>query len=151
MSDDGRTVSNVFFRPDEVARERIRIPAGLFNRCRLILRRCDSEHVTVPVHSMQYQAVIETHEVFFVDNQAYAVCEGEGGKLIMLAWAFNDSDARDSLSEPVNIELVYYRAEIRDIHQRLMSEFPKALDRAEQLMEENGCKPPGRKVLRFPA
>lgn len=152
MSDgDDRTTNHIFFRPDEVARERIRIPAALFNRCRLLLNRCASEHAVVPVHSMQYQAIIEQHEIFFVDNQAYAVRDGNGGKLIMLAWAFSDNSDRDSLNEPLDIELVYYRPEIRRIHQRLMSEFPKALERAEQIMAEHGCKPQGRKVLPFPA
>lgn len=66
----------------------------------------------MPVYSMQYQAVIETSETYFVDNQAYSVREGEGGKLIMLAWAFSDARAPDSVSEPVDVELVYWRPEI---------------------------------------
>ena len=77
-----------FFRPDELARERLCIPAALYNRCRLKLSRCRYGHVFVPVRSMQVQSVIDEEEIIFVDNQAYAVRDGQGGKLIMLAWVF---------------------------------------------------------------
>ena len=146
MAEDG-----VFFRPEEVMRERGRIPAALFNRCRLIYRYCDSATVVLPIHAMQYQAAIDAHEIYFVDIHAYAVRDGRGGKLITLAWMFEQGLSRDSLNEPIDFDLVYYHHSSRAIHQRLMAEFPKALDRAEQRMKETGCNPPGRKVLRFPS
>jgi hypothetical protein len=44
---------------------------------------------------MQVQSVIDEEEVIFVDTQAYAVREGNGGRLIMLAWLFRyDQGAR---------------------------------------------------------
>ena len=150
MSSD-TVVGHVFFRPDEVARERTHIPSELFNRCRLMLNRCGGEYAIVPVPAMQYQAVIEAREIFFVDNLAYAVRGGEGGKLIMLAWENRRTTSRDSLTEPVPIELVYYRPEIREVHRRLMSEFPKALGRAEQRMRETDFRVPNRRVLPFGA
>ncbi len=145
-----KLVSETFFRPDEVARERLSIPAVLYNRCRLALARCQYDHIFVPVRSMQMQAVIDADEVIFVDNQAYAVRDGEGGRLIMLAWVFRHDQGRDDLNEPAPIELVYYHPSARELHNRLIGEFGKALDQLEQRAREHGCAPRAKKVLPFP-
>ena len=125
-------VTETFFRPDEIARERTTIPAHLFNRCRLLLARCELDHVFVPVRSMQYQAVIDRDEIIFVDNHTYAVRGGTGGRLIVLSWMFGHIGPRSSLDRPVPIELVHYQHDARSIHQRLMSEFPAALENVER-------------------
>lgn len=143
-------MTETFFRPAELEREGLSIPAVLFNRCRLLVARCESEHVFVPIRSMQYQAVIDRREIIFVDNHGgYAVRNGEGGRLIMLAWRFPQDAGRDTLNEPVPIELVSYSADSREIHRRLMSEFPKALDRLEEKQRESGCEPKQKIVLPF--
>jgi hypothetical protein len=142
--------TDTFFRPDEVARESIKIPAALFNRCRLALNRCEYEHIFIPVRNMQYQAVIDQAEIIFVDNHAYAVRDGEGGRMIVLSWRFGKDGARDSLSEPVAIELVLYHPAARPIHQRLMVEFPKALEIMEARYREHGCEPRRRNIVAFP-
>lgn len=142
-------VTETFFRPDEVARERLSIPAPLYNRCRLMLSRCHYAHVFVPVRSMQMQSVIDEGEVIFVDNQAYAVRDGEGGRLIMLAWVFRHDQGRDDLTEPAPIELVYYHESARELHTRLIGQFNGALDLMEQRYREHGCEPRSKKVLPF--
>lgn len=142
--------SVTFFRPDELARERTSIAAPLYNRCRLMLARCRYEHVFVPVRSMQVQAVIDEHEVIFVDNQAYAVRDGEGGRIIMLAWEFRYDNQRDDLNEPAPLELVYYHDSSRELHNRLIGEFAKALDVLDQRLRDSGCVPRTKKVLPFP-
>jgi hypothetical protein len=48
-----KLTNETFFRPAEIARERLSLPAALYNRCRLMLSRCEYEHVFVPVRSMQ--------------------------------------------------------------------------------------------------
>lgn len=144
-----KVVTETFFRPGEVARERISIPAPLFNRCRLLLSRCHYEHVFVPVRSMQVQSVIDRDEVIFVDTQAYAVRDGHGGRLIMLAWQFRRDQERGGLNEPASIELVYYRHDARELHNRLIGEFGKALDLMEQRSRDHGCEPRSKKVLPF--
>lgn len=146
----GKLVSVTFFRPEEIARERLNIPAALYNRLRLILSRCSYEHVFVPIRSMQVQSVIDEEEVIFVDNQAYAVSDGEGGRLIMLSWVFRYDQQRDDLNEPALIELVYYHARAREMHNRLIGEFTRALDLVEQRAREHGCEPRLKKVLPFP-
>ena len=129
--------TETFFRPDEIARERLNLPAPLFNRCRLLLNRCQTEHVFVPVRTMQILAVIDEEEIIFVDNQGYAVQNGKGGRLIILSWLLPAHHSRDSLSEPVPIEVVYYIREDHDTHRRLIGELPKALDRDEERLREH--------------
>lgn len=126
------STTEIFFRPGETARERVTLPAPLYNRCRLLLARCTRPHVFVPIRSMQYQAVIDSEEIIFVDNQGYAVYDGRGGRLIVLAWQVLPDSPRESLAKPVPIEIVYYGSETHDTHRRLMSEFPKALSLYEE-------------------
>jgi hypothetical protein len=144
----GSTIET-FFRPDEAARERVTLPAPLYNRCRLLLARCSRPHVFVPIRTMQYQAVIDTDEIIFVDNQSYAVRNGRGGRLIVLAWEVFDERTRESLSAPVPIEIVYYGRESHDTHRRLMSEFPQALTRHEAKQARNSGGDPTATVLPF--
>ena len=130
------STSEIFFRRKETAREQVSLPAPLFNRCQLLLNRAVTAHVFVPVRSMQFQAVIDSDEIIFVDNLGYAVEDGHGGRLIVLAWKFIAQGPRDSLTEPVPIEVVYYGPERHETHRRLMGEFPKALDSYEARSSE---------------
>jgi len=72
------STSEIFFRRKETAREQVSLPAPLFNRCQLLLNRAATAHVFVPVRSMQFQAVIDSDEIIFVDNLGYAVEDGHG-------------------------------------------------------------------------
>jgi hypothetical protein len=125
--------SETFFRPEESTRERLNLPAPLFNRCVLLLSHASTRHVFVPIRAMQIQAVIDTGEIIFVDNEGYAIQDGKGGRLIIVAWQLPMHHERDSLSEPVPIEVIYYGDKDHDTHRHLMSEFPKALDRYEEI------------------
>ena len=100
--------TETFFRAEEAGHEQLKLPATLFNRCVLLLNHSATGNVFVPVRSMQYQAVIDADEIIFVDNQAYAVQDGNGGRLIVLSWKVPLHSSRDSLNEPVPIEVVYY-------------------------------------------
>ena len=131
-----RITTETFFRPAEVAREQLNLPAPLFNRCLLLLNRSITKNVFVPVRTMQYQAVIDDDEIIFVDNQGYAVQDGKGGRLIILAWQMPMHHSRDSLTEPVPIKVVYYIREGHDTHRRLIGEFAKALDLFEERLKD---------------
>ncbi len=139
----------IFFRPEAIAIERLTIPAPLYNQCRLTLAHCDQDYVFVPVRSMQIQTVIDRDEVVFVDNLAYAVQDGEGGKLMRLAWRFRRDVERLSLNAPAPILLEYYDEEARQLHTRLITEFKKALDILEQRYKKQGCEARSRKVVPF--
>jgi hypothetical protein len=143
------STTEIFFRPEETARERVTLPAPLYNRCRLLLARCPRPHVFVPIRTMQYQAVIDSEEIIFVDNQGYAVRDGRGGRLIVLAWKFAPENPRDSLTEPVPMEILYYGHETHDTHRRLMSEFPRALSLLESRQQRDTDACPGATILPF--
>lgn len=146
-----KNLGEIFFRPEEFARERLTIPAPLYNQCRLLLARCQYEHVFVPVRTMQLQSVIDDQEVIFVDNLAYAVRDGEGGKLIRLAWKFRHDESRDDINQPAPIDLVVYDKQGRELHTRLIGEFKQALDSLEARDKESICDARSRKILPFPS
>ena len=142
--------SETFFRPPELTREKIKISAVLFNRFRLMLHRCEYDHIFVPIRSMQFIAIIDNEEIIFVDSLSYAVRNGEGGRMILLAWGFGQNGARDSLSAPVSMDLIHYAEGVRDLHNRLMVELPKALDMLQERARTQGCEPKRKNVLAFP-
>ena len=143
------TLSETFFRPEELAVERLTIPAALYNLCRLVLGRCDNDNAFIPIRSMQFQAVIGHGEVIFVDSQDYAVQDGKGGKLVCLAWVFRHELGRDNLTEPAPIQLAYFREDARELHNRLVGEFAQALEQFAARQRETGCEPRACTVLPF--
>ncbi len=144
-----RIDTEVFFRPEEIAREASRIRAELFNRCRLALARSVTDCAFVPVRSMQLQAVITRDEVVFVDNLNYAVHDGQGGRMIMLAWDLSGVTQRDSLDEPVRLEIVSFHESSPDLHARLMSEFPAALTSQERQLQNEPGRPATAEIIPF--
>ena len=122
-------VKETFFRPDEpVARQSSSLPAGLYNRLRLVLKRAGGTSVFVPIRPMQYLAVVEPAEIVFVDAQGgYAYHDGVGGRLIRLTW--RPTSVRESLDAPVPCEMVYYFQDMREVQSRLLVEMAPALDR----------------------
>ena len=77
---------------------------------------------------MQFQGVIERGETIFVDSHGgYAVQNGEGGRPIVLAWQF-PTQTRDSLSEPMPLQVVSYRNDSEELHRRLVGEFAQAVE-----------------------
>jgi hypothetical protein len=115
-------IRETFFRPDEaVAHEHTRIPAALYNGLQLLLRRSTGSAVFIPIRSMQYQAVVDREEVVFIDSHGgYAYQDGEGGRLIRIAW--RPAVGRDSLSAPVPCEIVYYFRDLRETQTRLLGD-----------------------------
>ena len=126
------TSTETFFRPDESGRVQVTIPAPLYNLCRLLLSRCPTQNVFVPIRSMQHLAVIDREEIIFVDSLGYAVHDGQGGRLIVQSWIMDMGAGQDSLSEPVPVEQVFYTGDGEELQRRLMSEFPPALKLYEE-------------------
>ena len=141
--------TETFFRPPESSREQLTIPAPLYNRCRLLLNRCPNRNVLVPIRSMQCLAVIDPDEINFVDNLGYAVQDGKGGRLIIMTWITGMHADRDSLNEPIPIEIVYYDTDAHDTLRRLMSEFPAALERHGERQKATSAQRPNARVLPF--
>jgi hypothetical protein len=146
----GNVTTEVFFRAEPFGSDTTTIPAQLYNRCRLMQSRCTNKHMFVPIRTMQYLAVVDEHEVIFVDSQAYTVSAGEGGRMIMLSWHFSQGANRDSLDQPVPMEVYYHHPEGQEAQKRMIVEFDHALQDLEQRMSKEGCDPKLKKVIPFP-
>ncbi|MGD8587745.1 MAG: hypothetical protein PVG22_02835 [Chromatiales bacterium] len=135
-----------FFRPDEIRRERTSLAAETYNRCRLLLGRSPTNCQFVPIRTMQYQGVITNDEIIFVDSQGYAVRDGQGGRLIVLAWQIVN-DARHSLTAPISIDAVHYHETTLDFRRRLLGEFDKAMQQMLNRQLEADGTPQSLKVI----
>lgn len=134
-----RIETEVFFRPEVISRESSTIRADLYNDCRHALAQSVTDCAFVPVRSMQLYAVITRDEIIFVDALNYAVQDGRGGRLIMLAWDFGSSPRRTSLDRPVAVEILVFHKDAADLHNRIMSELPVALAALEKSRRADGA------------
>lgn len=124
------SVRETFFRPPEHSRQASTLPTDLYNALQLLMKGERGSCVFVPLRALQYQAVVESDEVIFVDSQGgYAHQDGEGGRLIRIAWALTPPARRDSLSEPVPCEVVYYAPGLKETQWRLIGELRGMLQR----------------------
>ncbi|MET0001423.1 MAG: hypothetical protein ABW125_18675, partial [Candidatus Thiodiazotropha lotti] len=55
-----------------------------------------------------------------------------------------------NLTEPAPIDMIYYDEKARELHNRLIGEFKKAMDLLEERAKEHGCEPKVKRVLPFP-
>ena len=123
-----RLSRETFICPGPVSRIATTLPGRIINHCMLMRLRSPQGCAFVPIRSMQFLAVITDGEVLFVDHQGgYAVEDGVGGRLVALGWELPAANTRDSLSESAAVHVVGYRDDFAVLHQRIMSEFPRAL------------------------
>ena len=142
-----KIVTETFFLPDEVDREPWSVTADIYNLCHSLLNRSATEHVFIPIRSMQFMAIADGHEIIFVDSQSYAVSDNQGGRLILVGWQFPASHDRDSLSSPVPCEVVFYGRKSSDLQLRLITEFKKALELMDQRYRDSELPLQGAKIL----
>lgn len=121
-----------FFIPEQVSRQQEKLPSQTYNLAHILLNRSRSDHLFVPIRSMQYLAIIERNAFWFVDSMAYAVQGSEGGRLITVSWhpVLGASD-RESLDQHMDAHIIFYRSDMGDIHQRLRGEFLQAMQRMD--------------------
>lgn len=143
-------VRETFFRPDEQSCEDSSLPAALCNDLQLLLKRSTDHSLFIPIRSMQFLAVLDPREIIFVDGQGgYAHQDGEGGRLIRIAWRPAPAAARDSLVGPVPCRILYYFEDLEETQRRLMSEFPPVVRRLLQRDREKDIQTIERRVLAF--
>ncbi len=143
-------IRETFFRPDrEFSRETSALPADIHNGLRLLLSRARGDHVFLPIRPMQYQAIVGRDEVVFVDgNGGYAHQDGEGGRLIRIAW-LPTGGPRKSLAAPVPCDILYYFAGLKETQRRLVGETLAALSLALARQRDPGPQSIERRVLPF--
>lgn len=121
-----------FFIPDQFSCQQERLPSQTYNLAHILFNRCQSDHLFVPIRSMQYLAIIEQNAFWFVDSMAYAVQDSEGGRLITVSWhPILSPSNREGLDQHMDCRINFYRSDMSDIHRRLRGEFFQAM----QLMD----------------
>lgn len=138
----------IFFRPELHSSKDWAVPIDLYNRVRKLLRRSTGNCVFVPIRNMQFQAVVDDQEIIFVDSMDYRVHQGEGGRLILVAWQLAAPSTLESLVGPVDCRLLYYGPGLDDIQRRLVGEFSQALRQLEE-REVPASDPDGHRIIPF--
>jgi len=122
-----------FFTPDEFSSHESRLMSTTYNLAHVLLNRSQSEHLFIPIRSLQYLAIIEKEAFWFVDSQAYAVRGDEGGRLIRVSWhPLIDAHDRDGLTQHMDCRVVFYGGDMSDIQTRLTGEFYQAMVQVDQ-------------------
>lgn len=142
-------VTEVFFRPPEVARLASKLPADLHRATQRLLARSRTGCVFVPIRSMQYIGVVDRAETVFVDSQAYAFQGEQGGRLIVIAWQPRPVAGRAALAEPVPCEVVLYEPGFADVQRRLVGEFGRALQDLQRRTRDAELPAQGARILPF--
>jgi hypothetical protein len=136
-----------FILPDQFAQKTSTIRADAYNLAHTLLKRTDSHYVFVPIRSMLYLAIIEAHDIWFVDSQAYAVKDNEGGRLITVSWHDDPAIARSALNENMALRVVYYQQDRSDIQGRLNQEFYQAMLLMDQRYRDQQIPGEGARIL----
>ena len=108
------------YRDIELQRVQRHLPAAVYNAALLLLEHNRDGVVFVPIRSMQFLAVIDREEIIFLD--------AEHKSLVDIAWQNFRPQLRNSLTEPVPYEAVYYNKDAKETMNRLLVEFPPALN-----------------------
>ena len=127
------------YRDQEISHESRYLPAATYNLAITLLARSAPRDLFVPIRAMQYLAILDAEEFVFLD--------GERKCWIDIAWRNFRSQARTSLDQPVEYDVVYYRHGQAAIMTRLQTEFPRALQALASKAKFDG---PAR-VIKFPA
>jgi len=112
-----------FERGNEIERELRQLPAEHYRKILLLFSRSRANHLFVPIRNMQYLAIVDREEIVFVD--------GQGPRVIELAWRDFHPGEREDLRMPVSYTCIYYEEKGRGTMERLQGEFFKALDMLE--------------------
>jgi len=139
--------TETFFLPDEIERKAWSVPADIYNLYRSLLNKSSTGNVCVPIRSMQFLAVLDKNEIIFVDSLAYAVSDNQGGRIILISWKFSSHHDRESLTDAVPCEVVYYARKDSTAQLRLATEFKQAMDLMDQRFRDSKIPAEGARIL----
>lgn len=127
-----------FFTPDEFLYQQTRLNSNTYNLAHTLLKRSQSEHVFIPIRSLQYLAIIEMNAFWFVDSLAYATRGDEGGRLIRVSWQpLIKASQRKSLTEALDCRVTFYGGDMQQIQNRLNGEFYQAMLQIDQRQKDS--------------
>jgi len=125
--------TQTFFTPDEFFCQKTKLLSQVYNLAHVLLNRSQSDHLFIPVRSLQYLAIIEKNSFWFVDSLAYAVRGDEGGRLIRVSWhPLINANQRDGLTQHMDCQVIFYGEDMSEIQNRLNSEFYQAMQEIDQ-------------------
>ncbi|MDH4275966.1 MAG: hypothetical protein OEW08_13105 [Gammaproteobacteria bacterium] len=127
------------YRDAPIAQAHRKLPAAIYNLAHKLRVRSPSGVVYVPIRSMQMLAIIDDTEIVFLDINYKSWVE--------IAWQSFQVQERNTLDDPVPYEVVIYHPDGQKNMDRLLSEFPKAM---QSLQEKDKVEAPA-KVLKFVA
>ena len=132
-----------FFTPDEFFYQQSCLPSQTYNLAHTLLKRNKSNHLFVPIRSLQYLAIIEMNTIWFVDSLAYATRGDEGGRLIRVSWhPLINVHQRKALTQNMDCRVIFYGGDMQEIQKRLNNEFYQAMllmdRRHRDTISENG-------------
>lgn len=102
---------------DVLGIEQRSLPADTYNIMRTLFHQCQKACLFVPIRSMQYQAIIDETEIAFVYAHRRSYIE--------FVWRQFQPQQRNSLSDPVPYEFIYYDKRALETMQRMQVEFNK--------------------------
>ena len=148
MSSPHSTAS--FFTPEAYATHDDLILAKTYNLAHTLLHRSEQNHLFVPILSMQYLAIIEASTFWFVDSMAYAVQDGEGGRIITISWKPQiEAHDREGLDQHMACHVTYYGDDQSEIQNRLRGEFLQAMELIDERYREKLPVDQGVRILPF--
>lgn len=117
-----------FFTPDEFFYQQTCLLSNTYNLAHTLLKRSQSDHLFIPIRSLQYLAIIEKNTFWFVDSLAYATRGNEGGRLIRISWhPLISANQRESLIQHMDCRVIFYGNDMQEIQNRLNIEFYQAM------------------------
>ena len=135
-----KSTLETFIRPVELSRQSLRLGSSIFNAYRLLISRDTDGFVFLPLRNIQFQAIVSSDEILFVDSYGpYHSDVTTGGRCISFAWQFVDIRQRDSITHPAGYEFIRYCDNSDVDNNRLVTEFSLALEyhRQNQLSIED--------------
>lgn len=137
-----------FFTPDEFFCQKEQLLSQTYNLAHVLLNRSQSEHLFVPIRTMQYLAIIEQETFWFVDSLAYAVRDNEGGRLITVSWhPLIGANERNGLTQHMDCRVIYYGKDMGEVQNRLRGEFFQAMQLMDQRYRDEHIPSGGARIL----
>lgn len=141
-----------FFTPEAHHSNSGQMLAPCYNLAHTLLNRSGADHLFIPIRTLQYLAIVEPNIIWFVDSMAYAVQDGEGGRMITLSWKPDIRPSqRESLEQPVPCTVTHYGGDHSATQTRLRSDFFQAMELLDQRYRENIPASSRPKILPFTA
>lgn len=136
-----------FFLPAQYSCQTSTMRSDTYNLARTLLKRTQSDHVYVPIRNLQYLAVIDGNDIYFVDSLAYAVNNNEGGRMITISWHTSATTERASLEQNIPMEIIFYDRDMSHVQSRLCQEFHKAMRLMDQRYRDAQIPPEGARII----